>query len=308
MSALRSVLAGSATLALAVSLAFVLPAVVAPPATSAPMGCDDVVSNYTPVSIPETGTVTTTIDLSSYAATGDSILDVDVGFRLYHEHLGDLVISLEYKGETALLSSRNGGSGTDYGATAPAVFDDASTTPITAASPPFTGIYRPEESLDVFDDLNPGGVWTLRIQDVAELDSGQLYSFLLFFDTEFCDDADKDRVKDSYDDCPAVKGVAPTGCPERSRSLTFRYSASAEEFRGRLSCAATPRCAYGKPVRIYRAVSGDDKVIARVRTDNDGDYRFRRADPVGTYYAVAPKVYQEDVAVCSRVGSGDVVP
>lgn len=303
----RRTLASLTAAALTGVLGLVVPTVVAPPA-GAWLTCPFTAGFVADQAIPDRGSAVSTIDLSAYAAEGDRIVDLNVWVRIDHTFDSDLAISLSSAGHTVDLSSGNGSSGDNYGAgDTPTVFDDAAATSIVAGTAPFTGSFRPEESLNPFDDLNPGALWTLRIEDTVSGDTGTLVWWSLRFRTEFCDDTDKDYVKNDYDDCPTVKGVAPTGCPARNRSVTLNYNTTVQEFRGRLSCAAETRCAYNQPVRIYRAVSGADQLVARLRTDAAGNYRLARTNPLGSYYTVAPRVYEENVAVCLRAQSATLV-
>ena len=63
-------------------------------------------------------------------------------------------------------------------------FDDASTSSITNAFPPFTGTFQPEEPLAVFEGKAAVGDWTLRIQDLAYRDGGGLNRWHLELTTE----------------------------------------------------------------------------------------------------------------------------
>jgi subtilisin-like proprotein convertase family protein len=276
----------------------VLPGVVAP-AADAYVACTFGASDFTTTPIPDSGTVTSTINLTGLR-DNDPIIDLDVTIDISHTYVSDLVVKLSYGKQTVLLTNRRGGSGDNYTGTQ---FDDGAATSIAAGTAPFTGHFRPEQSLNAFDDLDPGGVWTLTITDSASSDTGTLNSWGLAPRTKWCDDQDRDTVKDSYDSCPSVWGIQPHGCPERARQLTIFYKASAKEFRGTLKCAAAPRCREGQPVRIYQVASGTDPVVGRTYTDDTGNYAFRKTGASGQYYAVAPRVYEERVAECKRAQS-----
>lgn len=62
------------------------------------------------------------------------------------------------------LTTDNGGSGDSYVNT---IFDDEATIAITAGTVPFTGRFRPETPLNVFDGRTPNGMWVLRYTDDA---------------------------------------------------------------------------------------------------------------------------------------------
>ena len=113
--------------------------------------------------------ISSTIDVSGVNGT---VSRMNVAISLAHSYTGDLRISLSGPdSQKVLLVGREGGSGDHFFNT---LFDDSSTTSITQASAPFSGIFRPEESLATFNGLDPSGTWTLRIQDVAYMDGGSL--------------------------------------------------------------------------------------------------------------------------------------
>ncbi len=132
-------------------------------------------STDTPIAIPDS----TPAGISS-TVTVDSpwpVTDVDVLLNITHTYDGDLDISLVGPGGAAVdLSSDNGGSGENFVAT---VFDDEAATPITSGSAPFTGSYRPEQPLSVFDGGPAAGSWTLKVVDDAGADVGTLDSWEL---------------------------------------------------------------------------------------------------------------------------------
>src|SRR3989304_2469686 len=64
-----------------------------------------------------------------------------------------------------------GGSGDNY---MNRVFDDEASTLITSGTAPFTGSYKPEESLSYLDGKALDGLWKLSIYDDAGGDTGYL--------------------------------------------------------------------------------------------------------------------------------------
>lgn len=108
-----------------------------------------------------------------------TIIDLNVNLTIYHTWDGDLSISLIGPNQAEIdLSSHNGGSGDNYYNT---TFDDQASIPITSGSPPFTGSYRPEQSLAVFTYMQIFGNWILKVNDNAMGDTGQLSSWCLIF-------------------------------------------------------------------------------------------------------------------------------
>jgi len=126
-------------------------------------------STDVPKSILDLATVDSTLSVGGNILIGD--INVTIG-RLEHTFDDDLVISIISPGGVLrVLSNRNGGSGNDFIGT---VFDDEAATAIGAGAAPFAGSFRPDQPLSDFDGLNALGTWTLRIEDVAGLDAGNL--------------------------------------------------------------------------------------------------------------------------------------
>jgi subtilisin-like proprotein convertase family protein len=121
------------------------------------------------VAINDLSTVDSTLNVTSHYIIQD--LNVLLS-SLTHSYDGDLVISIfAPSGTSALLSNRRGGSGDNFINT---VFDDAAAAAIESGSAPFTGSFRPEESLSVFNGTDAFGTWKLRVSDVARIDVGTL--------------------------------------------------------------------------------------------------------------------------------------
>ena len=121
--------------------------------------------------------VTTTPD------PGSVVSGVRVGVTLDHSWLGDLTVTVERGGRSAVLIDRVasgvwsfgcGGSGID------AVFaDGAATAPESLCvpggpTPMLVGDLSPVEALSVFDGLPVGGDWTITIADGAAFDGGSV--------------------------------------------------------------------------------------------------------------------------------------
>jgi subtilisin-like proprotein convertase family protein len=100
-----------------------------------------------------------------------------VTVNISHTFASDLIIWLEGPDGTRVeLSSSNGGFlQPNYTNT---VFADDAATSITAASPPFTGRFRPEQPLSGFVGKNPNGTWKLIVTDNAHnFNSGQILNW-----------------------------------------------------------------------------------------------------------------------------------
>ncbi len=108
------------------------------------------------------------------------ILDVNVKVNISHTFDGDLVLELTGPdGTKVILANRRGSSGENFVDT---VFDDAAATSITTGTAPFTGSFRPEEALSVFNNKFANGTWTLKVTDQAGIDVGTLNGFELTFE------------------------------------------------------------------------------------------------------------------------------
>jgi len=106
-----------------------------------------------------------------------AVLDVNVSVDVLHTFTEDVVIELTSPdGGASLLFDRRGGAGIDIRNT---TFDDEAATGIATGWSPFTGSYRPEAPLSVFDGIEAEGEWLLTFTDTAELDWGIVNSVAL---------------------------------------------------------------------------------------------------------------------------------
>jgi subtilisin-like proprotein convertase family protein len=118
-------------------------------------------------------------DLTTISRTFDVevdglIHDLDLYFYAQHTRDADLDIYLVGpNGVRVELSTDNGADGDDYRGTR---FDDEASTPIVAGTAPFSGRYRPEGKLAVFDGMSARGSWTLLVADDQVGSTGTLYS------------------------------------------------------------------------------------------------------------------------------------
>lgn len=91
-----------------------------------------------------------------------TISDLNLSLDLSYPYDFDLRISLESpSGTTVMLSYENGGMDADYWGT---TFDDEASSSIVSGFAPFTGSFRPEQSLSAFDGENAAGSWTLYVE------------------------------------------------------------------------------------------------------------------------------------------------
>ncbi|HND53696.1 MAG TPA: proprotein convertase P-domain-containing protein, partial [Pirellulaceae bacterium] len=117
--------------------------------------------------------------MSSISATGlyGKVLDVNVAVDLTHATDSELTLWLvSPQGTTVQLVSATGGSGNNFTST---TFDDGASTAITSGAAPFTGSFRPTESLSSLINQNANGVWMLQIKDSGGADVGTLNAWSL---------------------------------------------------------------------------------------------------------------------------------
>ncbi len=122
--------------------------------------------------IPDPGSTLSTVHVGDTGRVKH--LAVRIG-QIIHPYDSDLKIQIiAPDGTTATLVTSQGGAGHDYANT---VFDDGAGQSIDGASAPFTGTYKPEQPLSVFDGKPMTGNWTLRVTDQVPGNSGVLVSW-----------------------------------------------------------------------------------------------------------------------------------
>ncbi len=84
---------------------------------------------------------------------------------LLHPSVGDLELVLEHAGRTLSLVDRPPNSGENFLNT---LFIDKSEIPINDGEAPYTGIFKPKDSLGLFNGLDPNGDWILGIIDHSQ--------------------------------------------------------------------------------------------------------------------------------------------
>ena len=145
--------------------------------TSATAGATVYNSTNIPLGISDYNTTVSTLNVTTHG----SITDLNVFLNLNHTFDSDILISLTGPNSTAVtLSNHRGGGADNFSNT---VFDDEATVSIAAGAAPFTGSFKPEDLLSVFDGLDVFGTWTLRVADTVGLDGGTLNSWGLDVNT-----------------------------------------------------------------------------------------------------------------------------
>ncbi len=109
---------------------------------------------------------------------GGTITDVNVSMNsLTHSKTGDLEFSIKSPtGTEVILSSRRGNTGDNFINT---IFNDSAANPISSGTAPFTGSFRPESPLSVFNGQNPMGNWIFRVNDNAASDTGRVMNYVI---------------------------------------------------------------------------------------------------------------------------------
>jgi subtilisin family serine protease/subtilisin-like proprotein convertase family protein len=121
-----------------------------------------------PFAIPDVSTVSIPIVVGQDI----TISDLNVILNVTHTYDSDLIVTLTSPGGiTRTLVNRRGGSGDNFSNT---TLDDQAASALSVGRAPFSGSYRPEQSLAAFNGTNARGTWTLRISDVARQDTGRV--------------------------------------------------------------------------------------------------------------------------------------
>ncbi len=133
------------------------------------------VATTVPVPIPDGPFGIATSDMSITDTT--AIADVNVILTIMHSFDADINIYLEGpNGDVARLAFGCGNSGDNYIDTH---FDDEADEDICDGGAPFTGSYRPDRPLALFDGRSIFGVWTLRVTDNYGGDTGTLQAWAM---------------------------------------------------------------------------------------------------------------------------------
>ena len=152
---------------------------------------DGAVATYL-VEAPGGGTFSSTTPIEIDSATANTVTspihiddvwgvpaDVTVNLNLDHTQVQDLTITLiAPDGTSSVLVSGHGGASDNFTDT---TFNDTAPTPIADGTAPFTGLFRPEESLMPLVDSGISGTWTLEIVDGASGEGGMLQNWSIDF-------------------------------------------------------------------------------------------------------------------------------
>ncbi|MFD0962827.1 T9SS type B sorting domain-containing protein [Pseudofulvibacter geojedonensis] len=175
--------------------------------TTANIDCATQVATDTPVAIPDgTGAQTEgqpAVSTISYASAV-TITDVNVTVTIPdHTYSGDLRLVLTSPTGTSVELAAQNGAGAD-GAYTATVFDDDGTTAIDDATPPYTGVFSPENPLSALNGEVSLGDWTLSVYDNWNADTGNLASWSIEICGSPIADSDGDGIDDASDNCPTT--------------------------------------------------------------------------------------------------------
>ncbi len=115
---------------------------------------------------------------------GSTLIDLDIEVDLNHEFVGDLIVQLEHEGTTVNLVSRpNAPIRGCQENNIQARFDDQASQEAQVmcetSNPAIGGNVIPLSPLSVFNNIDPGGIWTIRIADQGEEDTGLFNSWCI---------------------------------------------------------------------------------------------------------------------------------
>ena len=108
--------------------------------------------------------------------------NLDIAIDLTHTFVGDLsAVLIAPDGTPIRLFTRIGGAGDNFTGT---IFDSEAATPIAAGLAPYTGRFRPQDSLAPLYGRDARGTWRLEVTDSSSIDTGSLTNFTLQFTSD----------------------------------------------------------------------------------------------------------------------------
>jgi subtilisin-like proprotein convertase family protein len=129
-----------------------------------------------PRNIPDSSTITSNFVVNNLPL---KITDVNVTLNITHPYDQDLdVFLISPKGTRVELFKGIGGNGDNFINT---TLDDEALNDISLGTAPFTGSFRPQNSLSNFDFENPNGTWKLEVKDGSPGDVGTLNGWSVVF-------------------------------------------------------------------------------------------------------------------------------
>ncbi|MDI1254956.1 MAG: zinc-dependent metalloprotease family protein [Flavobacterium sp.] len=134
--------------------------------------CTSTASTNIPVTVPTSGTVTSTLTI----ADNVTISDINITAKINHTYVEDLTVSLvSPAGTEIVLVSGQCGSSNNINAT----FDDAGITLTCGGTPVISGTIKPLNALSTLNGTSSAGTWTLKVVDAATPDGGSIQTWSL---------------------------------------------------------------------------------------------------------------------------------
>lgn len=131
-----------------------------------------------PIAIPDAGTAVASIDLTD-AINDFTFENLQVGISITHTFVSDLTATLISPAGTRItLFSGVGGGSDNFKDT---VLDNEAPVAIWEGIAPFTGTFRPQQSLASLFGKNAKGTWRLEVRDSGGGDTGTIDAFSLIF-------------------------------------------------------------------------------------------------------------------------------
>jgi len=131
-----------------------------------------------PIRIPAEGSIGQAVPSIINVADSREVRDVNVRLNIQHEFVGDLeILLISPEGTQVRLINQRGGSNSQ--GLSNVLFDDEAVRQVSTSPTPFTGSYRPEQSLSAIDGQDADGAWRLIINDKLGIHTGQLISWSL---------------------------------------------------------------------------------------------------------------------------------
>lgn len=133
------------------------------------------------VNIPDNATVVDTLSVLGWI--GYTVRDINVRLdTIIHTWDSDMSFSLLHNSMNVPLITNRGGSGDNFIGT---VLNDSASVPISSGTAPFTGVFRPEQNLTLFNGLAVTGTWLLFMNDNATGDTGTLRAWCIVFEVGY---------------------------------------------------------------------------------------------------------------------------
>ena len=117
--------------------------------------------------------------LTSKIGISDSFTIADINLKLDVTHTRDSDLQIFLRGPDGTVIQLFSGTGVSGQNLRNTTFDDEAATSITTASAPFTGTFRPLQSLSAFDGKLTSDTWTLEVRDTVKKQTGTLNSWSL---------------------------------------------------------------------------------------------------------------------------------